>query len=152
MKVRLATIQDLEVVSAMNSSLFRHDFEFDQYLIVNWPTGQEGQAYFKARIIDDDKVCFVIESGSDALGYLVGSIMNDSTRNGLVASLDNMFVQKESRRQGLGASLFAEFRAWAQAKNADRISVSAYSDNKRALGFYKSNGFRPLAETLEVEL
>ena len=152
MKVRLATIEDLEVISGMNSSLFRHDFEFDQYLLVNWPTGKEGQAYFRARIIDDDKVCLIVESGSNVLGYLAGSIMTDSTRNGLVASLDNMFVQTESRRQGLGASLFVEFKAWAQAKNADRISVSAYSDNKRALGFYKSNGFKPLAETHEVEL
>lgn len=152
MKVRLATIKDLEVISDMNRELFGHDSEFDKHLVADWPKGQEGQVYFSARIMDDDKACFVIESGASVLGYLAGSLAPDSTRNGLVASLDNMFVHEENRRRGFGALLFSAFKEWAQEKHAVRISVSAYLGNKRALSFYTSNGFQPLAETLEVEI
>lgn len=152
MKVRLATIQDLEVVSRMNQSLFEHDSEFDKYLVRDWPTQKEGQAYFSARIIDDDKACFVVESDTEVIGYIAGSLLADSTRNGLVASLDNMFVSKERRRQGLGSLLFHAFKEWAYTKSVDRISVSAYSENERALSFYRSTGFKSLAEILEIKI
>jgi ribosomal protein S18 acetylase RimI-like enzyme len=152
MKVRLATIEDLKVVFEMNRSLFKHDSEFDKHLVIDWPAGHEGKEYFSARIIDDDKACFVLESGAEVIGYIAGSLAADSTRNGLVASLDNMFIQKDYRRQGLGSFLFTAFKEWAVTKSVDRISVSAYSGNERALNFYRSTGFQSLAETLEVEI
>ncbi len=151
MTVRPATLEDLTIIQQLNHKLFLHDFAYDNALNKEWSLGKSGEEYFKDYLVSQNKVCLIIVH-TEVCGYLAGSMVEDATRKVKVAVLDNMFVDKDKRMQGLGRQLFSRFTGWAKQKGADRIDVSAYVGNAKALGFYSALGFTPLAQTLEFKI
>lgn len=153
MILRRAKLPDLIFIQQLNQELFSHDHEFDSLLDHTWPLSKIGEKYFTEKISGKDQVCFVAEEGSQIVGYLAGSIGKpDSTRsNVVVANIDNILVLEAHRSKGVGKMLIKQFCVWCKNK-ATRISVTAYFENTRALGFYKNLGFEELAVTLETEI
>ncbi len=66
-----------------------------------------------------------------------------------LAELESMFVRKEHRNHGVGRQLVSSFLEWCKEKGAQRVSVSAYASNERAIDFYMGQGFEPRSLTLE---
>src|SRR6266436_8870933 len=57
-----------------------------------------------------------------------------------VASL-GMAVAPEWRGRGVGSALMAEAIAWARAHGVEKLALSVYPDNQRALALYAKFGF-----------
>lgn len=147
-----ANKSDLNEIIRLNHELFLHDKAFDDQLEVEWPKQDEGHKYFQGYLESSGKIAFVARVGDKVVGYLVGQLTQDTTRRCRVVSLDNMCVTEAYRHQNIGSALMADFRKWAVAENAERISVTAYAENKNALHFYKKHRFSEIAITLEAEI
>lgn len=66
--------------------------------------------------------------------------------------LNDMCVAPEARRSGAGRKLVEALKAWMKGRGTDRVYVSVFTKNSRALAFYKAMGFREWEMGLEMKL
>jgi ribosomal protein S18 acetylase RimI-like enzyme len=145
--------QDTPVIVALNNALFQEDAgQRDPFMNLDWPR-QEGEAYFTRHMSSQKSIVLLAESEGEAIGYLVGYLKSSSTlRPVKMAELESMYVKKTYRNEGVGEQLANKFLEWARKHGVERVSVTAYATNERAIAFYQRLGFLPKSLTLEVGL
>ncbi|GIH13717.1 GNAT family N-acetyltransferase [Rugosimonospora africana] len=150
MEIRLASVEDLPAVVALSAGLFAEDGGLrDEYLDVDWPN-REGRRYYGAVITTQHAACWVAVLDGRTVGYLVARVNGPyPTRPIKVGELENVFVEPDYRGQGVGTGLVAAFARWAADSGAQRLAVTAYAANERAIAFYRRHGFTPRSLSLE---
>lgn len=66
--------------------------------------------------------------------------------------IDELFVEPDDRRRGLGTALVAEVRSWAESLGAERIRAGLLAANEDARTFWAHVGGEPIAITIGIEL
>lgn len=150
--IRKATLEDLNEIQELNNKLFEFEFNnFDDTLKVGWPFEKEGKEYFENML--NNEIVFVGEVEENIVGYLAGSICEEvSYITERFAELDNMCIDDEYRRFGIGTLLMEEFKKYCKKKNMQNIKVTASAKNSRAIQFYKKNGFEDYNITLKYKI
>ena len=150
--IRRANINDLNAVQELNNSLFELEFNnFDNTLKLGWPFEKDGKEYFEDMI--KNEIVFVAEVEEKIVGYLAGSICEPiSYITESFAELDNMCIDDEYRRFGIGTLLINEFKKYSKEKNIQNIKVTASAKNSRAIQFYMKNGFEDYNLTLKYKI
>ena len=150
--IRIATINDLNAVQELNNSLFELEFNnFDDTLKVGWPFEKDGKEYFEYMI--ENEIVFVAEAEEKIVGYLAGSICEQiSYITETFAELDNMCIDDQYRRLGIGTLLINEFKKYCKEKNIQNIKVTASAKNSRAIQFYIKNGFEDYNVTFKYKI
>jgi ribosomal protein S18 acetylase RimI-like enzyme len=80
--------------------------------------------------------------GALAVGYLLCAFVYSFEHGGLMAEVDELFVQPEYRRQGLGQALLAAARTELTAGGCGALQMQVADDNPGAQDFYRRLGFR----------
>ena len=144
---------DLDTVVKLNYGLFQEDAgQRDPYTNLNWAK-EEGHDYFGPLLEKENYICLIAEVEGQPAGYLFGYLKKPySLRPIHTAELESMFVEEAYRSQKIGEALAKGFLDWAKENGTERVSVSAYAANERAIRFYKSLGFMPKNLVLEVGL
>ena len=150
--VREARLEDLESIEKLNNNLFELEYNnFDDTLKVGWPFQKEGKEYFEYMI--KNEIIFVAEVEEKIVGYLAGSICKEvSYITETFAELDNMYINEEYRRFGIGTLLINEFKKYCKEKNIQNIKVTASAKNSTAIQFYMKNGFEDYNITLKYKI
>jgi len=100
-----------------------------------------------------NEIVFVAEVEEKIVGYLAGSICEQiSYITETFAELDNMCINEEYRRFGIGTLLINEFKKYCKEKNIQNIKVTASAKNSRAIQFYMKNGFEDYNVTLKYKI
>lgn len=102
-------------------------------------------------IIGPDSVILVAEADKESLLGLAVLMINtvpvsivcDARR---FVYLESLIVRSDARRVGIGQSLIAASKAWAQTQNISSLEVAAWSFNSEAITFYRKVGFLPTIE------
>ena len=151
MNIRKAKEKDIGEIVELNYALFQEDAgQRDPFMNLNWPR-EEGDEHFSRLVSGDHSVCLLAEIDGKIVGYLAGYTMDaTSLRPVNLAELESMFVRQEFRGQGVGTALANEFMKWSKQKGAQRVSVTAYAANEKAVEFYKGLGFEPRNLSLEL--
>ncbi|KAI2680199.1 aminoglycoside 6'-N-acetyltransferase [Pseudomonas sp. TNT3] len=92
---------------------------------------------------------FVSENGT-AQGFAEASIRSDyvnGTHSSPVAFLEGLYVQPDSRRQGIARQLVAGIQQWAEETGCTELASDALLDNQASHAMHESLGF---AETERV--
>ncbi len=150
--VRRASLADLPGIITLNDGLFMEDAApRDPHANLEW-VFEYGEIYF-ASALEDLRYCvFLAEAAGQPIGYLIGSLLEeDPLRPIRVVQLESMFVVGKYRGQGIGTNLVQMLREWASEHMADRLQVTAYASNARAIVFYRRQGFNAWKLTLEAE-
>ena len=153
-EVRKATIKDVDDILRLNFELFKKERrEYDKLLDMSWTYG-EGKKYFQRRIIRKDGFAAVAECKGRCVGYLCGAInkMESYRIQKRHAELENMFVEKKFRGQGIGRKLAERFFDWCRENKVERVSVSTSFANNKGVHFYEKLGFKGYATVLEMKL
>ena len=150
--IRKATINDLNSVQYLNNSLFDLELNnFDDTLKQGWFFEKEGKEYFKDMI--NNEIVFVAQIEEKIVGYLAGSICEQTSYiTETFAELDNMCINEEYRRFGIGTLLMNEFKKYCKEKDMQNIKVTASAKNSRAIQFYIKNGFEAYNVTLKYKI
>lgn len=150
--IRKANIEDLSSIQKLNNALFELEFEnFDNTLKVGWPFEKDEKEYFEYMI--NNEIVFVAQIEEKIVGYLTGSICKEvSYITETFAELDNMCIDDEYRRFGIGTLLMDEFKKYCKEKNIQNIKVTASAKNSRAIQFYMKNGFEDYNVTLKFKI
>jgi GNAT superfamily N-acetyltransferase len=124
--IRDAELADLVVVrDVFRRSSLSNDGDRAQLLVnpelLEWSSPPAGRGRTRVAVVDDAIVGFATTTvGADCL------------------ELDDLFVDPESMRHGVGRALVLDATALARDRNVVRIEVTA---NEQALGFYERVGF-----------
>ena len=87
------------------------------------------------------------------IGYLAGCIHNkNECFTEQFAEIENMYIENEYRRLGVGTKLVEEFKSYCKENNIKYIKVSAWNDNIEAINFYKNNDFLEYEKTLVCKM
>lgn len=150
--IRKAGLEDLTSIQKLNDNLFDLEFNnFDDTLKREWALEKEGQEYFEDMI--KNEIVFVAQIEEKIVGYLAGSICEQiSYITETFAELDNMCIDDEYRRFGIGTLLMDEFKKYCKEKNMQNIKVTASAKNSRAIQFYMKNGFENYNVTLKYKV
>ncbi|MCD4762088.1 GNAT family N-acetyltransferase [bacterium] len=154
-KIKSATIGDLEEIQKLNLMLFEKEYnEYDKTLNCEWVFANDGERYFKKRIIKDDGCALVAHIDNKMVGYLVGGLQEKESYRVLpaLAELENMFVLDDCRSKGVGSKLFRAFTDWCKSKDVKRLRVVASAMNVRAIEFYKKNNLVEYDLILETDI
>ena len=150
--IRKANLEDLTSIQELNNKLFDLEYNnFDDTLKVGWPFEKEGKEYFENMI--ENEIVFVAQIEDNVVGYLAGSICEQINYvKESFAELDNMCLDEEYRRFGIGTLLMDEFKKYCKEKNMQNIKVTASATNNRAIQFYMKNGFEDYNVTLRYKI
>lgn len=150
--IRKAGLEDLTSIQKLNDNLFDLEFNnFDDTLKREWALEKEGQEYFEDMI--KNEIVFVAQIEEKIVGYLAGSICEEiSYITESFAELDNMCIDDEYRRFGIGTLLMDVFKKYCKEKNMQNIKVTASAKNSRAIQFYMKNGFEDYNVTLKYKI
>lgn len=152
-KIRKARVNELENILLLSDELAIADLPFDEKVDKNWAHTFKGEKYYKDKIKEITGVCFVAEINGEIIGYLTAANKEiPSYRLVKVADLENLFVKKDFRSKGVGKKLLGEFKKWAKEIKVDKVAVTVFALNERAIGFYKREGFMPQDLNLEMYL
>lgn len=133
MEIYQATIEDLEGVSELFNS-YRMFYEQTSNV-------EGAKAYIKERLENRDSVVFVAKDNQDYIGFTQLYPTFSSVSMKRVWILNDLYVDAEARKQGIGEMLLHKAKDYAIATGAKGISLSTALDNYSAQSLYEKNGY-----------
>ena len=85
---------------------------------------------------------WVAESGAALVGYLIAVSVLSLEHQGVMAEIDEFFVDARVRGQGAGAALLQALEDDLAAQGCVRLQLQIGNDNPSARAFYERRGFR----------
>lgn len=140
-KIQTAKSEDWKLIQKLNNQVFLNDKENDDDLDLNWPFSPKGIEYYKKLSSGEYGKCFIAYLGDNPVGYVALSIKDFGYRKSKYIEIENIGVDPQYRSQGIGQLLVDTTVKWAKEQKATKLFVSAYWNNKKAINFYKENGF-----------
>ncbi len=119
---------------------------------MNWPFSKKGVSYYKRLANGKYGKCLVAYSGNQPVGYVALSVKDFGYRKSKYIEVENIGVDPNYRSQGIGKLLIDSAGKWAKEQGATKLWVSAYWNNKKAISFYKDNGFYESGLELDKKL
>jgi ribosomal protein S18 acetylase RimI-like enzyme len=154
-EIRRATPEDLETLQELDAKLFKREHDnYDKLLNLEWTRSEEGAAYFRKMLGNEEDRCFIAFADGKAVGFVVGGRKKASLYRNVrhQAELDSIFVIEEYQSKGVGKMLTERFLSWCKEKGFEKVRVDAYPGNKRALEFYRKHGFEDHLVRLEKDI
>lgn len=153
--IRKAQKEDLEKILDINYyHLNRLSAEkWDDTLAEEWTHSEKGRRYFLNKIEDEDSCMFLAQDVDNIIGFVDGELADVEYRKPLVyAEMNDIVVIPEYQSKGIGKLLTETFLNWCKEKNVSYVTVSAYTENIKAIEFYKSQGFSDYGTELQIKL
>lgn len=151
--IRVAEHRDIPSIQELMTLLSESDHPYDRDVDLQWAYSVDGLKYIKDRITNPGEACFVVEYNKSIVGYCTASIKElPSWRLVKVAEIENVFIEDNYRRNGLGRKLVETVVKWAKELRVNRIAVSVFSPNSKAISFYSKIEFTSYDMTMEMSL
>lgn len=154
MNIKLKTPEPKEwkTIQKLNNYVFLNDKNHDEDLDMNWPFSKQGIDYYKKLANGTYGYCLIADVNNKSVGYIALSIKDFGYRKSKYMEIENMGVHPDYRSQGIGKKLLKKATKWAKKQGATKMWVSAYWNNKKAIKFYKDNGFYETGVELDKNL
>lgn len=133
MKIYQATMEDLEGVSQL-FNLYR--------MFYHQASDIDGaKSYIKKRIENNESVIFVVKDNQKYVGFtqLYPTFSSISMKRAWI--LNDLYVDVEARKQGVGEMLLQKAKEFAIETEAKSIALSTAPDNYSAQRLYERNGY-----------
>jgi ribosomal protein S18 acetylase RimI-like enzyme len=134
MEIFQATIEDLEGVSNL-FNLYRIFYQQESDL-------ESAKTYIKERIENKESVLFVVKDKQNYVGFtqLYPAFSSISLKRAWI--LNDLYVDKKARKQGVGELLLHKAKEYAIETGAKSLSLSTAPDNHSAQRLYEKNGYK----------
>lgn len=154
MNVRIlkAKSTDWKIIQRLNNQVFLNDRDSDDDLDLDWPFSKKGIAYYKSLAGGEKGYCLIAFLNKTPVGYVALTVKDFGWRKSKYVEIDNIGVDPSFRSKAVGHMLVFKAEKWAKKLKATKLYVSAYAKNKRAIGFYKKEGFYELGIDMDKKL
>lgn len=85
----------------------------------------------------------VAEVDGQAVGMCTAQILISTAEGGMVALVEDMVVESQYRKMGIGRQLMTAIEKWASSRGIARLQLLADRTNFSALDFYDRMGWHP---------
>lgn len=154
--IRRAEIKDIEGINKLLYQVnnihakIRSDIFFED-------TKKYNDVKLKGIIKDDYTPIFVYTDDEDnVIAYCFCILRSQEAHENMKARnelyIDDLCVDENYRRQGIGKRIFQYVLEYANEKKFDSITINVWEHNDRARAFYDKLGFKVLKTTLEKRL
>ena len=100
------------------------------------------QAQFDEIIKKDTHILLVAIEGEELVGSVMGVVCDELYGDCMpFLVIENMIVDQNARRNGIGKILLEELEARARKRNCTQIILVTEADREDAVEFYENNGF-----------
>ena len=112
------------------------------------PESEEWRTYKKKEIQlllqSENSKIFLVKGSNEILGYVRGVVQNVSPvfKVGKIGRIEEMFVKKEFRRQGIGNLLIHSIKQWFKEKMVERIDIQVGNENISGKLFWENEEFK----------
>ncbi|MCU1330071.1 MAG: GCN5-related N-acetyltransferase [Bryobacterales bacterium] len=113
------------------------------YAEAGYPLNDEAAAGAFAAIISDERLGYiwVIQEQHKDVGHLVVCLRFAMEFGGMIACLDDLYVQPASRNKGLGSAALTELSRFCATTGIRAMTVEVGHDNAAAQAVYRRAGF-----------
>ena len=137
MKIRKANKKDFEDYKILRKeSLEYYKKISDQKLRFS---DKQIKSEFKAILSNPKRVLFIIEEDKNIKGFVIGTLIKNNYQYSTY--LDEIYVDRNSRRKGFSKLLLNEFAKWSKLKKAKIMRLGVNVNNKKAMKLYNKIGF-----------
>lgn len=147
--IRPAGRDDIQSLQNLNEEVFIDNQKYDSDLVMSWSQSEKGKTYFCNLLKNRNACCFIAEEDRRPIGYIAASPKHVDDRKSTYIEINNMGVIPKYRSKGVGTMLIGKCFKWAKSHGFQKAFVSSYFDNKKAIDFYKRNGFLEIDVNLE---
>jgi len=139
-----ATMKDLDGLAEM----------FDAYRqFYGQSTNLEAaKTFLSSRIVNKESIIFVAYKNEKAVGFVQMYPSFSSVSMKRLWILNDLFVQNEYRKLGIGTSLMKQAEIFARKDNAKGIVLNTQKTNETAQRVYRANGYKQDLEFLTFAL
>ena len=99
----------------------------------------------------EDSFVYYVKDNDEFIGYIYAYLKTKKNKviTTNIIDLEALFIKKEYRDKGVGKKLINLLEEWAKLRYDDyAIEITCLSNNKNALGFYKSLGYKEVKTIL----
>jgi len=125
---------------------------YDPDLDMDWAKSDKGKAHFTKIFENPDSQCFVADNAGVLVGYIVLSERCIDYRKSRCVEINDLGVTPTYQSKGIGSLLMQKAVEWAKGRGYQKMYVSCYFANTRAVAFYKKNGLTEMDIGLEKDL
>jgi GNAT superfamily N-acetyltransferase len=117
-------------------------FGLVQKFAMSFPVSLQTFESSARQLVEDDAAWFrVAECDGAVVGYCLGFDHLAFYANGRIAWVEEIMVEAEWRRKGIGALLMAGFEQWTRSRGSKLVALAT----RRAAGFYAALGYEESA-------
>lgn len=142
--VRRATLADADAIAPL-FDLYRQFYE-------QAPDAALASSFVRDRLANDESVIFVAEDGGRPMGFTQLFPSFSSVRAVRIWVLNDLYVVREARRQGVARALLDAAAAFGRNSGAARLELETDHDNRSAQALYRHLGWEPYDGTLRFRL
>ena len=133
MEIRTAELKDLDALTRL-FDLYRVFYKCD-------PDPTAARSFLEQRLTNGDSKIFCALEGSAMLGFTQLYPSFSSTEMKRIWVLNDLFVDPDQRRQGVGGALLEKAREFGNETNSTYLSLETQTTNKTAQSLYESKGW-----------
>ena len=151
-EIRLAREENLDEVFELWKKLMEEHKKMDPAFFSDIDEG-----LYKNGLIEfyfsNAKEIFVAICEGKIVGYISTSIWIGSLYNTMLSCIiDDLMVDSQYRKMGIGKALIEKMKDWADENMADRIELNVIHKNTKGYEFFKRYGFQDSWHKLELNL
>jgi ribosomal protein S18 acetylase RimI-like enzyme len=132
--IRCAELKDIDTLTQLHVKLL--DFEG-----IKEKDEKKIKWAFQKIINSKDACIILIEYFGNITGMCSLHTLISSVEGGLVALIEDVYIDEQYRKIGLGMKLMKEVVEFCKKENYKRIQLLCRTDNKNAIRFYEKLGF-----------
>ncbi|MCR5572608.1 MAG: GNAT family N-acetyltransferase [Candidatus Saccharibacteria bacterium] len=152
--IHKASESDIEAIQEFGSKLLNYEREnYDPSLNGNWAFSNEAKERYLNAIRNEYVI--IAEIDGQPVGFLIGKIIEPKVGNARQvkqAYLQNIYVNEDLRKAGVGKELIENFKKYCRNNNVEQLNVSVLAANETAVDFYEAIGFEPQSLNLSQKL
>ena len=152
MLIRKARKDEITVLQNLNDDVFADNKYYDPDIKMEWAQSDEGKRYFKETLDNPESICLIAEDKEKPIGYIVATPKVFDFRLSKYIEIENMGIIPQHRSKGVGTLLMKKCFELAKEKGYQKVYVTSYYKNSKAVDFYKRNGFKPIDLSLEIKI
>ena len=152
-KIRLATFDDVVVISKMYEDFFAYHAKMQP----DYYNAAEEHGKYPEYIINSEKDDLIIaEIGSNIAGF--AHVLEDKTspydcivQHKFAVCMD-LYTALDYRKMGIGTELMNAVKDWAKSRRLDYVELKVLIENENAIRLYEREGFGTVFHAMRCKL
>ncbi len=153
MNIRKIQIEDFQSISKLVQQV--HELHCKNRPDIYNDINPFEKSYFDFLMNSENTISIVCEIDNEIVGFCITTIRKPSNnpllKPRIVAYIENMCVDINYRRNGIGKKLFDEILYLSKNQGATNVELMAWNFNSKAIAFYEKLGFSYRSHIMEYK-